>query len=569
MIRPTGARWRMLVSAIGLLTCFASAHGAERILSYHSDIQVHPDAAMTVVETIRVRAEGVNIRRGIYRDFPTDYKDGFGNHYRVAFEVIDVSRDGSPEPWRAEPHANGVRVYAGRENVFLDPGVYEYAIRYRTSRQLGFFEDHDELYWNVTGNGWAFPVNVASASVTLPEGVPPGAVAIVGYTGPFGSRAQSAESGVHDGRAWIETTRPLHPGEGLTLVASWPKGFVQAPTRGQELRWLLADNRGLLLALAGMALVLAYLLLSWSRYGRDPPPGVVFPEYEPPPGYSPASARFIRRMGYDDRTFAAAVVNLAVKGCLEIRETDGDYSLWRTDRTDAEMAPGERVLLSQLFKAGPVIELDDENHKIIGGARKAHRRALQVNYERIYFFTNSPLLIPAILIAAGGVAAVVLSGGVTPAAVVVLALTLALIGGFHFLMKAATPKGRELMDRLEGFRLYLDVAERDDINLRNPPEKTPQLFERYLPFALALGVEQAWAEQFAEVFARIDAGGESYRPVWYQGDFNPARVNSFTSSVGRSLTRAIASSSTPPGSSSGGGGGFSGGGGGGGGGGGW
>jgi len=568
-MRPSRSTARKLaLSSVALLLCLGPAYGAERILSYHSDIEVHPDATMTVVETVRVRAEGINIRRGIYRDFPTDYKDGFGNRYRVSFEVLDVTRDGRPEAWRVEAHANGVRVYAGRAEVFLEPGVYEYAIRYRTSRQLGFFEDHDELYWNVTGNGWAFPIDAASASVTLPEGVPPESVGIVGYTGPYGSRARSAETGVRDGRAWIETTQPLHPREGLTLVVTWPKGFVQAPTRGQRLRWLLADNRGLLIALSGFALVAAYLLLSWSRYGRDPAPGVIFPQYEPPEGYSPASARFIRRMGYDDRTFAAAVVNLAVKGCLEIRETDGEYSLWRKQGPDTALAPGERVLLSQIFRAGPVIELDDANHKIIGGALRAHRRALRLNYERVYFATNSPLLIPALLMSIGVAVAVVLSGGLTPAAAVVMALTLVVIGGFHFLMKAATPRGRELLDRLEGFRMYLDVAERDDLNLRNPPEKTPQLFEMYLPFALALGVEQAWAEQFAEVFARLGAGGESYRPIWYHGDFSPARVGSFTTSVGRSLTSAIASSATPPGSSSGGGG-FSGGGGGGGGGGGW
>ncbi len=564
---PTAA-WKGAVSFAALLLCLAPACAAERILSYHSDIEVLPDAAMMVVETIRVRAEGINIRRGIYRDFPTDYKDGFGNHYRVTFEVLGVSRDGQPEPWRAESLGNGVRVYAGRAEVFLDPGVYEYAISYRTNRQLGFFEDHDELYWNVSGNGWAFPIDTASASVTLPDGVPAGSIGIVGYTGPYGSRARSAETGVRDGRAWIETTQPLHPREGLTLVVSWPKGFVQAPTRGQRLRWLLADNHALLIALAGMFLVVAYLFLSWSRYGRDPTPGVIFPHYEPPEGYSPASARFIRRMSYDDRTFAVAIVNLAVKGCLEIRENDGNYSLWRKDGADVLLAPGERVLLSQIFRSGPVIELDDANHKIIGGARRAHRRALRINYERVYFATNSPLLIPAVLLTIGAAAAVALSGGPTPAAAVVLILTLLVIGGFYFLMKAATPRGRELLDRLEGFRMYLDVAERDDLNLRNPPEKTPQLFEKYLPFALALGVEQAWAEQFAEVFARLDDRGESYRPVWYRGDFSSTQVGSFASSVGRSFTNAIASSSAPPGSSSGGGG-FSGGGGGGGGGGGW
>jgi uncharacterized membrane protein len=142
---------------------------------------------------------------------------------------------------------------------------------------------------------------------------------------------------------------------------------------------------------------------------------------------------------------------------------------------------------------------------------------------------------------------------------------------FYWLLRAPTERGRRLMDKLEGFKSYLEVAEKDELNLRNPPEKTPELFERYLPFALALGVEQAWAEKFAGVFARLEASGSaSYHPAWYHGHFNPHAIGSFTSGVGASLTSAISSASTPPGSSSGsGGGGFSGGGGGGGGGGGW
>ena len=116
--------------------------------------------------------------------------------------------------------------------------------------------------------------------------------------------------------------------------------------------------------------------------------------------------------------------------------------------------------------------------------------------------------------------------------------------------------------------MYLSVAEKDEMELRNPPEKTPELFEEYLPFALALGVEQAWSERFANVFASLESRNQRYQPDWYSGDFQPARMGRFASSIGQSFSTAIASASTPPGSSSGGGG-FSGGGGGGGGGGGW
>jgi uncharacterized membrane protein len=145
---------------------------------------------------------------------------------------------------------------------------------------------------------------------------------------------------------------------------------------------------------------------------------------------------------------------------------------------------------------------------------------------------------------------------------------------FVYLMRAPTALGRQFLDKIEGFRLYLDVAEKDELALRHPPEKTPALFEAYLPYALALGVEQAWAEQFAEVFDRIkDSTGEAYQPSWYHGRWRSGWFGGSTRNFAKmtsALNGAISSASTPPGSSSGsGGGGSSGGGGGGGGGGGW
>ena len=138
-------------------------------------------------------------------------------------------------------------------------------------------------------------------------------------------------------------------------------------------------------------------------------------------------------------------------------------------------------------------------------------------------------------------------------------------------MKRPTGLGRKLLDDMLGFNDYLEIAEKDELNLRNPPDKTPQLFERYLPFALAMGVEQKWADRFTEIFAGLRGPNDSaYHPTWYNGSWNSLDLSSNTSNLSSGLNTASSSSVTPPGSSSGvGGGGFSGGGGGGGGGGGW
>ena len=211
------------------------------------------------------------------------------------------------------------------------------------------------------------------------------------------------------------------------------------------------------------------------------------------------------------------------------------------------------------------------NHRRIAAARAAHLKALQRDYERIYFQTNRSLLLPAGVIVGLVLLALFVLDAFTPAVIVVLVLT-GIVGLlYRGWLKAATPRGRALLDRLDGFRMYLEVAEKDELALRNPPEKTPELFERLLPFALALGVEQAWAERFADVFARLEgSAGGGYRPAWYSGRFDTRNLGGFTKDVGRSFSSAIAAAAAPPGSTSGsGGGGFSGGGGGGGGGGGW
>ena len=554
---------------VGILG-FGSVHAEERILSFHSDIRIAVDGSMIVAETIAVRAEGRNVQRGIFRDFPTSYEDTYGNRYVVDFEVLDVRRDGTAEAWHSEPRANGVRVYIGSADRRLAPGEYHYLIRYRTGRQIGFFDGHDELYWNVTGNGWSFLIDAVSAVVRLPEDVPAEELTMAGYTGPAGAKGQDYLTSVQAGGAEIRATRPLRSREGLTLVMTWPKGVVAEPGAVQRLGFLLHDNRGLLIALLTLLGVSGYLYVMWSRHGRDPDAGVVFAHYEPPDGYSPASARYISAMGYDHKVLSAAVINLAVKGYLSITRQDDNYVLNKTSSREF-LAPGESVLLKRLFSNGLVLELDDGNHATLKSAMAAHKRALQRDYLNTYFRKNTTLLLPAVVGSILAVVAVFHLDAFTPAVVAVFVLIAALHALFAYLLKTPTEKGRRLMDKLAGFRLYLDVAEKDDLNLRNPPDLTPALFERYLPFAIALGVEQAWAEQFTAVFSALEvARGNSYRPGWYHGDFDSMRLGSFANSVGSGFTAAISSASTPPGSSSGGGGGgFSGGGGGGGGGGSW
>ena len=548
----------------------APAQADERILAFHSDIAISRDGSMLVTETIRVRAEGINIRRGLYRLFPTTYRDTLGNAYRVEFDVLDLTRDGQPEPWDALRRSNGVQVNFGDDSFLAVPAEYEYALTYRTTRQLGFFPEWDELYWNVTGNGWDFAIDEASATVVLP--VATADLDIEGYTGAQGSRSRNYTATVANGQGMIRTTARLAPRHGLTLVFSWPKGIVAEPTAIDRALWLLDDNRSLLIALAALLGTAGWLGSAWWRVGRDPDPGVIFPHYEPPEGFTPAAARYVSRMGYDNTAFTAAIVNLAVQGHVLITDEKKKYRLQRNASTQA-LAEEERTLYDRLFAGRSALLLDNASHATISGAQMAHAGALKAAGFRRFFLNNTQYLLPSLIGSLLLFLWAVVPGTLQPLAAIAFGVVLILQVVFGFLMRAPTPEGRKLMDKLDGFKMYLEVAEKDELKLlRDPPQLTPQLFERFLPYAIALGVEEAWAARFERALnALSDDQRRAYHPAWYVGAFNPGRMGDFSQNIGSNFNSAIASAASPPGSTSGrsggsGGGGSSGGGGGGGGG---
>jgi uncharacterized membrane protein YgcG len=568
-----------------LLLLSVEAVADERILEFHSDILVMPDGWIDVTETIKVRAEGNRIRRGIYRDFPTEYRDKYGNDVIVGFDILSVLRNNSPEDFHTQGIRDGIRTYFGNSDRYINSGEHTYTFRYRASRMLGFFENHDELYWNVTGVNWEFPIDNASATVSFGFDVSAGDLTAEAYTGAFGYTNRDYTSRIDgSGRVEVETTKVLPALNGLTIVVTWPKGFVSEPSDLDRIGWLLSDNANLLIALVGCALLLAYYIPVWRHFGKDPDEGVLVTRYEPPKGFSPASLRYIRQMYYDDKVMTAAVVNLGVKGYLRIDVEEGSdgflgigaeedkYLLVKTDPGlgAPPMAAGEQELYDALFKGRKSILLDQDNHEKLGDAKSEHRQSLAKDYKQHYFKYNGLLNVPAVLLLV--VTAVIsLGAGPSPWSILTIGLMVVTTITFAVIMKRPTLRGRKLLDEIIGFKDYLEVAEKYEMELRNPPEKTPQLFEKYLPFALALGVDQSWAEKFAAVLSSAQQpDGKPYSPTWYNGSWDNVNLSRATSNLTSSLNTAVTHSVTPPGSSSGsGGGGFSGGGGGGGGGGGW
>ncbi|TDK25046.1 DUF2207 domain-containing protein [Luteimonas aestuarii] len=566
-----------------LLAIATPVAAQERILSYDSDVQVNGDASLDVTERIRVRAEGSQIRRGIYRDFPTRYRDRRGNRVVVDLEVLEVLRDGQPEPWFTERRDNGVRINTGNDDFLPVPAEFTYTLRYRTTRQLGFFDAHDELYWNAIGTGWDFAIEGGTTEVRLPQPVPVAELEAEAYTGVQGAQGDGYVAELPSpGIARYTLTRPLHPREGFTTVLSFPKGVVIEPSDAQKAWWLLRDNRAGLVALAGLMVLLVFSIVRWRQVGRDPPPGPVVVQYDPPDDLSPSALRYIRRRGHDTPCFSADVLSLAVGGHLGIHRDKGllkdDWTLERTGAGGRTHGPEQDALLSHLFAGGDRIELKNTNAATMQKAMAAHSRALQQRFKGRMFNTNGGSALLAFLIAlAFSVPAMIIAASTGSGLLLAIPLVAAMFAVafvFAILVAAPTQEGRRMLDRIEGLRRYLGVAEKQDLQrLQGPGRDEPALdaarFEFLLPYAVALGVEEAWTKKFTLAVGAAAAAAATSAIAWYHGSGRSGigDLGSFSKSIGSSLASQIASSSSPPGSSSGGGGGgFSGGGGGGGGG---
>ncbi len=622
----------------------------ERITNYDSDITVARNGVLTVTETIAVIAQGEQIHHGIYRDFPTTYTDKLGREIHVRFDVEQVTRDGQPEHYEVDDIDAGKRVKIGDADTEVPIGPHTYTITYTTDRQIGFFKDYDELYWNVTGNFWIFPIDHAQATVHLPTGAH--IIQSSSYTGAAGSTADNAHARtMFDDTIRFETTTALGTQEGLTIAVGFNKGAVLPPTDAEKRADFIRDNAGSIAALMGVLILLVYFGVTWFEFGRDPPHGTIIALFAPPKDFSPAAVRYVYRMAYDRKAFAASLVDMAVKGFLKISEADETYTLTRTGKSEMEtgLSSGERAMAGKLFNSdlpNDSIELKQVNHSDIAEAISALKTSLKNEYEKDYFATNLHWFIGGAAIlgltaiasamlgsnaGASGFMLVWMAGWSIGTAFLVhraydswvtlftgpgsrilnffdtilttgfalpflgglifvlfefgrtisLPSSAALIAGgiacyvFYHLLKAPTYLGAKILDQINGFRLYLNTAEKDRLEVLNPPKVTPEVFEKFLPYAIALDCENSWSKKFEAEAAAAgmspDQSGSYYSPIWYSGSsFGRLGSAGFVSALGASMASAAASASSAPGSSSGsGGGGFSGGGGGGGGGGGW
>jgi uncharacterized membrane protein len=548
---------------LALFLVIAVTLSAQRTLvieRFDAVIDVAPDGSISVEETIVPRFTGS--WNGIFRTIPVEYRTPQGLNYTLRLDVDSVT-DGEGQTLKYE--SSRQRHY--RKLKIWVPGAADATrtvkLRYHVSNGLRFFDEHDELYWNVTGDEWEVPIESASALVRLPPGA--SGVRATAFRGAYGSTEQSDVSSEPDG-VHVQTTRGLGMREGLTLVVGWNPGVVHRPTAVEKSAEAVYSN----LPLAIPPLVFVGMLQLWRRRGRDPELAPIATQYEPPPQMTPAELGTLIDGKPDMRDITASIVDLAVRGYLHIAETEDerffgllsskDYVFTLKNEREAwkDLKQHERDLLDALFAtAGTTVrlsELKNKFYKHLPGLKDE----LYGRLVRDGFYTGRPDRVRLLYIGLGlGVGAaivfasssIMLRLGMQPVAGIAAGIVSALIVvAFGWFMPSRTPRGTRELEKVLGFREFLSRVEGERLERM---VKTPEMFERFLPYAMALGVEDNWAKAFEGIYTTP--------PSWYSGPggVGTFRPSVFTHNLGVMSTAAATTMSSAPRSS--GGSGFSGG----------
>ncbi|MCR6673514.1 DUF2207 domain-containing protein [Devosia ginsengisoli] len=574
----------------------------EEIRSFNSDVTLNADGSVDVTETIEVNAEGMEIRRGIYRDIPVVMLGSDGGKVRPDLDVIDVTRDGRAEMFRVERMGNFQRIWIGDPNQLISRDVHRYVVRYTMTRMARAFDDHDELYWNATGNYWIFPILAARANVTLPDGVV--ISNLVGYTGVAGSTEQAVSiKRVSDNAASFRASRALGAGEGMTVAVAFNKGIVAFPTGFAAFQQRLGDLSEIILPVLAALLAIAYNALAWFRVGRDPEKGIIIPLFHPPKGFSPPLVHYVHKWGFENAGWTAltsAIFDLGVKGLVQIDNGSGTLTINRTGKQPAEPLPvGEKVVFDYL-SARETTRIDKTTGPDLAKRRAEFTGAIERENRALWFRNNTGYAVLGFLLALGllgGMAALqmlsvawligafvvgIFAGAVLGAigrigkgggfmrffgifwlaifgfnvfgafvdsftsfeinTAAISAITIVAVTiVFAILMRAPTLQGRKVMDQIDGLKLYIETAEKERLNMAEAPPMTVSRFERILPYAIALGVEKPWSSHFEAELARnavADVSG-TYHPAWYHG--SPGSAARSVSSMTNAVSAAAAS----------------------------
>jgi uncharacterized membrane protein len=564
-----------LLLLLAIIPAPVQAQRSLAVKRFDATIVVNRDASVDVTESIT--AEFTGSWNGIYRMVPVEYRTPQGFNWTLRLHLLGVT-DQNRVP---------LEVQSSRERHYVKyqirvPGAQNatrtVVIRYRASNGLRFLEDHDELYWNVTGDEWDVPIEAASARIELPEAAT--GIRAIAFNGVYGSTARDAAVETVGPTVHLTMPHRLDFHEGLTAVVGWNRGLIARPTETQQVLGFLASNWPLVIPVP----VFLAMLGIWRRVGRDPKQLPIAVQYEPPDSLTPAEAGTLMDESADMRDVTATVVDLAVRGYLKIEERDEsallglikrrDYVFHRLDPSGAgatSLQRHEQQVLDGIFAGASsevkLSDLENEFYRYLPGIkdrvfeRLVDRGLYRSRPDRVRsWWLAGTVVVGGLILSLSVPLSAKLQMSPVPFVIATLVSGL-IVFGFGRIMPARTTAGARTLERLLGFEEFLGRVEKDRLER---VVKTPEMFERYLPFAMAFGVERRWAKAFRDIYREP--------PRWYAGP-NPGSfsLDDFSGRLADLSSRAQSTMTSSPRSSSGSGfsGGSSGGGSGGGGGGGW
>ncbi len=542
---------------------------AEEIKNFNTQIFINKDGTINITEKI-VYDFGFEKHHGIFRTIPFIKKNKEGKKYLLEFKEIKVvDENNNPYSFQQTKDGENLKLKIGDPNKTIT-GIHTYIISYKFLGAISYFSDHDELYWNITGNDWLVPISEASVNIFLPKGIKKDEVKTECYTGSYGSSEKNCQfyllhDRIEDG-IFVKSIQVLNKGEGLTIVVGFPKNIV-AVLEPKEYKsfWetFLGKIIGLLIKIAVLfwyIILPFYIIYRWFKHGRDPKSvdvGEVRAWFDPPKTpdgkrfLTPAEVGVLGDETVDLKDISATIVDLARRGFLLIEERKkGEFWLVKKEKPTDKLLPFEKILINEFFKNKQEINL--RKTKLYKEVEKVMEAVYKQVVEEKLFPENPQLIRNMYLI-------FVIIGLFTGNIFLFLVSSF-----FGRRMPRKTKEGVEAKNVAFSLRNFLKSQERQ---FEFQADKQ-LMFEKLLPYAIVFGVEKIWAKRFKDLSIRP--------PEWYQGydtrSFNSVVfVNSLNSSISsfQSSARPVTSTTSTSGFSSGFSGGFSGGGGGGGGGGSW
>lgn len=549
----------MLVCTAGIVLFGFDVHAQELIDSFDSQVVISSDGMVTVTETI-VYDFGSAERHGIYRIIPYSYNRD-GSKYKISIGLLGVSDEmGSTIPYTVERSWGKFNLKIGDPDRTIT-GKHTYIITYTLGRVINFFDNHDELYLNITGDGWDVPMNSVSAAVNI-AGVSKNNFQNTCFTGYEGSQLEDCTMTVGDDTVTFDKVGGQSAYEGLTVVVGFPKGIVAEPTADERIKMFVQDNWPFALPL----LIIGVLVGLWYTRGRDPKvASTIIPQYESPEGMPAGELGTVVDEKVDMHDVSATIIQLAVRGYLKIREISksdkarkpDDYEIIKLKEPDSALKEYEKQVIAGIFKK-------DETSKKVSKLKNKFYTQLPKVKKAMYklvvsdgYFPTSPdkvrsgyMVISFLILPLAVVIATVFQN-------IVAGITTGIVGIVAIILSRAMPRktmhGAEVHKQILGFKWFLSVTETERLKFHNAPEKSPKEFEELLPYAMVLGVEDEWAKQFADMYLTP--------PEWYEGHHAGAFGAAYLTSSLHSMTTSTNSVMTSrPSSAGSGGSGFSGGG---------